>query len=466
MRRLLALAAIATLAFTAACNSSGGPTVSPTSPSPGFSAGPTGATGGAVVSGTVTVASGARALSASPAASPSLTVSVVGTAISGAVGSNGDFSLQGVPPGDVQLRISGSGVDATVTLSGIQAGQKIQIKITVAGSQGTIDSDSRESDGQSGQSEKQVEGRIESVVVPDTLIVAGQTVKVVTGTTIRKGDRTLTFADLVVGLRVHVKGVAASVVSATPAPAVIEAREITVQNENTDVPMKVTGKVLAAPSGSCPAITFELEGKAITVATDAATNFKPGCGSIQAGVEVEVQGRLQNRALDEIPTAGSSILASKVEIVGATGQKEVELTGTASSVAGSCAGKDVSFSVAGKQVQTNAATSFEPSCAVVINGAKVEVKGYMQGSSVVAVSVKVETESSGSGEVEVSGSISGLSVSACPSVTFTAGGKTIKADKSTSFQPSCNALKNGDGVRVKGKAQSDASILASKIERK
>ena len=63
-------------------------------------------------------------------------------------------------------------------------------------------------------------------------------------------------------------------------------------------------------------------------------------------------------------------------------------------------------------------------------------------------------------------SVSGLSVSSCPNITFTAGGTTIKADKSTAFQPSCNALKNGDNVRVKGKAQADSSVLASKIERK
>lgn len=470
MRRLLAVAAILSLAFTAACNSAGTPTVSPTAPSPNLPSGPSGSTPGAEVSGTVTVASGARALSAAPSASPSLTVSVVGTTINGAVAPSGEFLLQGVPAGDVQLRISGSGIDATITLGGVQAGQKIQIKITVSGSQGSIDSDSRESENGSGPSEKQVEGRIESVVLPDTLIVAGQMVKVVAGTVIRKGDRTLTFADLVVGLRVHVKGVVPAAASAAPTSPVIEAREIKVQNENTDVPMKVTGKVLATPTGACPAIEFVLDGKAIKVTTDASTLFKPGCSSVQAGTEVEVQGRLQNQALDETPAPGSTIRASRVDVVGSSGQKEVELEGTASSLGGSCAGKNVSFAVSGKAVQTNAATSFTPSCDAVVSGvasgAKVEVKGYMQGSSVMAVAVKVETSSSGSGEVEVTGALAGFSVSACPGVAFTVGSKTIKADKSTSFQPSCNALKNGDTVRVKGKSQNDGSILASKVERK
>ena len=62
-----------------------------------------------------------------------------------------------------------------------------------------------------------------------------------------------------------------------------------------------------------------------------------------------------------------------------------------------------------------------------------------------------------------SGKISGLS-GRCPTVTFTAGGRTISVDRSTSFKDSkCDDLRNGRSVDGEGDLQSNGTIKATRI---
>ena len=125
---------------------------SPTAPS---SAGRPGgsAASGAVITGTVGGASASTSpgtfstseFSAAAVTKP-VTVTVVGTNISTTIDGSGRFHLSGVPPGDVQLRFTGTGLDATLTLRGVQAGDRIDIKVRLTDTSVRIEAERRDRD--------------------------------------------------------------------------------------------------------------------------------------------------------------------------------------------------------------------------------------------------------------------------------------------------------------------------------
>lgn len=65
--------------------------------------------------------------------SPSATVTVVGTSLSAPIGSDGSFSLSGVPSGNVTLQFRASGTDARVTVSSVVESEQIQLTVSVSG---------------------------------------------------------------------------------------------------------------------------------------------------------------------------------------------------------------------------------------------------------------------------------------------------------------------------------------------
>jgi len=126
-----------------------------------------------------------------------------GTTIGTTVDGNGRFTLTNVPGGTVQLHFTGTGIDATVTLSGLSAQDNITLEVTLNGHDARVDRDERKK--RDGGSE--VDGRITAVDVNARTITVGQTTIAVPSTvTIRDGRRALTFADLKVGQRVEVHG--------------------------------------------------------------------------------------------------------------------------------------------------------------------------------------------------------------------------------------------------------------------
>ena len=72
--------------------------------------------------------------------------------------------------------------------------------------------------------------------------------------------------------------------------------------------------------------------------------------------------------------------------------------------------------------------------------------------------------------VELKGTIAtGSLTGSCASNTlaFKIGTTAVKTNSSTEFKDaSCSSLKAGDSVEVRGKRQTDASVLASRVERK
>ncbi len=384
MRNIVVLSLLSLALVSVACGGKG-TAASPTSPSPTVNAGvPTNSTSGAKIGGTV-AASTATGAAFGPAALAALSVQVVGTSISSAVTPTGSFSLANVPPGDVSIRVSGSGDDAVVTVAGVQAGDSIQVSLVVTGNSGRVDADSR--GGASGKQE--LEGLIESKTPPDMLVVNGQIVKVVAGATdIRKGGTPMTYADLMVGFRVHVRGTTSA---AGVTPSVLTADLIIVQDTGGNA-TEVKGTVGAILSGSCSSLPLKFTVGTTTVTATSTTMFTPGCSAVVAGAMVSVDGTTQ---------ADGSLLATRVDVE----VTEISIHGTVLAIAGgTCGAGNLAFSVtvsnpAGtKQVVTNASTHFVHSCAEVAAGAVVNVSGTLQADhSILAINVVVLPSPGGGG---------------------------------------------------------------------
>ena len=183
---------------------------------------PTGASGsnGATIVGTVNpgATAGSHAEVRAMAGSSGITVTVVQTGQSTQTNGSGQFVLTNLPAGTVTLRFTGTGMDAQLQISGLQAGQTLTITVNVSGSHADLDS-SEESPAspQPPQSscfaigaKAEVEGRITGKAASSITVEQegkGSFVCMITPSTqIRKGDGSLTQEDLDVGDHVHVSG--------------------------------------------------------------------------------------------------------------------------------------------------------------------------------------------------------------------------------------------------------------------
>lgn len=135
--------------FFVAC---GQASFAPTSPStvPGRGGN---ATSGAVISGTVAGTALPQTSSSDHAttlATGPVTVTVVGTSISTTVDGSGRFQLTNVPAGDVQLKFTATGLDATLTVRDVQAGDRIDIRVAISDRSIRIEAERRERNGRDG----------------------------------------------------------------------------------------------------------------------------------------------------------------------------------------------------------------------------------------------------------------------------------------------------------------------------
>lgn len=276
-RVILAASAIVALA---ACGGSG----SPTSPEPALGGLPSPTT--ASISGTIAGASSAQLLAstAGNAAAAGMTVTIAGTTLSTSVNSLGQFLFSTVPPGAaVVLRFDGAGASAQLPIGTLTAGETLTLTVTVNGGSAAIQSQTRGNG-------KEIEGRIESIL-PGTIVVAGRTVTVDAATTIRRGETVMTFAELIVGMRVHVKGTP----TGSGETATTAASQIIVQNVNTSVPVNLQGTV-SNLTGTASAFELKVQGR--TVKGGATTTFKggksPSFAGLANGGKVHVKGTQQN----------------------------------------------------------------------------------------------------------------------------------------------------------------------------
>ena len=279
---------IALLATSIACGGDASGSLSPTGPSGNGS-------GGAVINGRVRgLSTPVTANSFAPLATSSVRVTITGTNISSNVDGNGQFTLTGVPPGDVTMQFSGPGVSASITLKGVTADQQITIDVTLNGNNARLDSDTRRRDGG-----REIEGHITAVDAgARTITVGGSVIAVPAGTRIHRGETAKTFADLKVGVDVEVE--------TTMNGTTLTATDVKIDDEEDDDArdglMEVSGAV-SNVSGSCPTLTFVVRDR--TVVTTGNTRFDLGCDKIKNTVRVEAKGAV---------AANGSLMATSVEL--------------------------------------------------------------------------------------------------------------------------------------------------------
>jgi hypothetical protein len=366
----MVLAVVAT-----ACSKSDSP-AGPSSSTPPPSGGTT--TGSASISGIVLTGS-------------STAVKIVGTSISATVDGSGHFTLN-APSGDLTLAFSGNGIDAQLTLSGVADREQIRISVNLNGHNADLDDNERETPDRRAE----VEGSIVSIACGDsssTLVIGRMmqtTVIIPAGTPIRHDGGTLTCAQLVAGMRAHVKGMKNG--------TTVTATEIRVEGNpgpgNPGPPpppineVEVKGTVSAIASRSCAtgvvSFTLMTSGTSVSVTTNASTVFEETtCATLAVNDKIEVKGTRQ----------GNSVLATKVE--GEDDDRnddrnKVELKGTLGAWDTTKCSTGVSSTVSGKAFSTNASTRFkDTTCAGLKQGDSVEVEGTAQaGGSVLAATVE------------------------------------------------------------------------------
>ena len=444
MLKLVSLSILlaATLALPACGRSN-----SPTSPSTGGSGATT-----ATISGTVRA--GSPLLAASTGAAMSgLVVTVVGTNISATVDAADRFTLNGVPPGDATLKFSGAGVDSTVPLAQLRPAETVSLVLSVAGASVSVDSEIR-----STPSSQQLEGRVESLpptTAANTLIVAGKTVKTDSGTRFEQGSATKSFADLLIGMRVHVEGAAAG--------SDITASLIRIQNTNTWIPVDVNG-VIDSFTGTSTMFQFKIGSRQVK-GDDLTVFFGNSTFSmLKDGVRVEVKGQQRD----------GYIYAERIHVNGGdddedSGQDDsASIQGVVTSITG--AKPALTLMVGGTVVRTSASTDVQrrgdmQTLDALKVGQTLHVVGVRQSNgSIDARHIFIDDDPAG-GEFEIQGSVGGLK-GTCPSVTFGVNGFSITTNGSTTFNGgACSTFKNGDKVTVNGVKQADGSVLATTVKK-
>jgi hypothetical protein len=462
MRSVLALFLASTLA-AAAC---GGGSSSVTAPSP-LGSGSPGASAGATITGFVTAPPAPRSSVAMRPMDTGLMVQVVGTSISVAVNADGSFTLTGVPGGDIQLRFSGPGVDATCTITAVQAQERIEIKVTVSGTVAVIESQQR---GNSDHASFPINGVV-SDLVPAVAPATNFTFKIgsqaIYGDADTEffgdGDKPNTVADLKNGARVEVKAL-------RQADGSVYAVRIHINDDSGDE-IKVTGRVTAIDDRKLFIVQIP-GGSPQTVYTSAATIVKwrgdvVPFSMLAINQVVEVEGT---------PHVGGGIDATKISIE-EDAEGEVEFKATISEITGTAPDlllKLANYSAGGvDKVKTSALTVVRrrgdvQSLSALQVGQTIEVEGTLNpDGSVTAKKISIQDDEP-EGLFEIEGTLGGLK-GTCPALEFGVNGYSIyTTGAATTFESAsaCGALRNGDRVQVKGTKQADGRVLASEVKEK
>jgi hypothetical protein len=275
------------------------------------SVGPSSASSGAsitgIVRGTAVTPTPSRTLSEATFTTldskSGVTISVVGTGISTNADNQGQFTLDNVPTGNVVLNFSAPNSNATVTLQGVGAGDRVQITVTVNGNNAHIDSEHHNNG--------EISARITSIDSGNSSFQAGNlTIKTTSSTVIRHGSKTVAFSDLKIGDHVQVRG--------TRSGSTVTASEIKVEqagqggdadddddNEDNDHGADLEGRVSNLGNASCPGITFMIGNTKVTADQNTTYGKGTSCSAIKNDLKVDVKGTKQN---------DGSVLASRISL--------------------------------------------------------------------------------------------------------------------------------------------------------
>jgi hypothetical protein len=368
-----------------------------------------------------------------------LQVTVGGSSNTAQVDSSGQFTLNNLASGTVDLRFEGSGVSASLVLTGLLANQKITLVLTVSGPSATIESQRRVRG-----SDEELEGRIESMAPPNTMVVAGRTVSTGSTTSFTTSGQIVTFNTLAVGQRVSVKGqgtsgalIAAKIDILTPVPV----------SGNT-----VFG-VISGFSGTRSAFQFVVNGTAIQ--GDGQTVFDAGSQfcEMSDGLQIEVTGTPQS----------GPVYAARLVLV----SPSTKLTGTITSRTGMS--PQLVVTIAGRTVAVSALTEVRrkgnpQDARAIATGQTVDVSGRFRGDGVVAAgTIDILADAPGGG-FWMEGTIGALS-GTCPQLAMTVGGYAINADLQTVFVTPCDQLAVGDKIEIIGIVRPDLSVMVTNIKK-
>ena len=232
--------------------------------------------------------------------------------------------------------------------------------------------------------------------------------------------------------------------------------------------VQISGKIASI---NTPARSFRVDATTVLVPTSATLASSAGqveFKDLQVEMEIQVEGTMQ----------GSVVTAEHVQVDdhgngnGQNDQNETEFTGSIASAGGAC--PNLTLSVAGKSVKTNASTAFlKAACTALHSGLTVEVSGVTQSDgSVMAARVQVdddgavenEPEPGDQPETEFKGSVSSVG-GACPSLSLVVAGRAVSSSASTAFQGgACDDITRGVTLEVKGMAAKDGSVAASRLK--
>ena len=238
--------------------------------------------------GTEALATGAAVLQGTVRGSQSgLQVGVVGTPLVASVDEEGQFALAQVPAGTVTLRLEGAGIDARVSVPGLQDGQVTSITVQLAGGSAQLTG----APSCTPTAETFFSGKLESISGA-RLVVSGRAVEASPTVKVWRGNKGVTLDSLQVGEKVKVWGtlrgdgvVAAGDIQALtsePGPAgwswvVLSGVIESLKSSSLDVHANPN-----PPKSSYP--TFVVKG--VTVTTNADTKFRWSDGSACSGSEV------------------------------------------------------------------------------------------------------------------------------------------------------------------------------------
>ena len=217
-----------------------------------------------------------------------VTVRVSGTDKAATTDGSGNFRLEGVPVGSVELEFDRSDIHARghVTLT---SGGTHSMTFAIVGSQAV--------DTPRGHADEEIEGLVQAIDAgAGTLTVLDQrlgTVRIQTDadTVVRQGDATISLSDIEVGMRVHVKALAQD-------DGTFLATEVLLQSEKVGGQREVSGTVASIDS-SAKSFAVDTGGTTIGVDTDSRTTYKKRGGpasfaDVVTGASVEVKGILQS----------------------------------------------------------------------------------------------------------------------------------------------------------------------------
>jgi hypothetical protein len=190
--------------------------------------------GGVTLEGTVT-GSGFSAASVHATSMAVLTVVVAeNPAMTTTIGADGRFTLRGLPEGAFTLVFLSDGAEiGRLTFDAVMPNQALTVTVAISGSSVTLVEERRNG---IGHGDLEIEGRIDQVIAlnpagDSRFLIDGKTVIARPGqTAIRDGNRPKVAGELLVGQRVHVKGVWLDATARGAAQDVL-ALEITMQGD-------------------------------------------------------------------------------------------------------------------------------------------------------------------------------------------------------------------------------------------